>query len=427
MFFGASMFTASRVPDTGVRYICGFLPWPKHVSLAERNTIIAGGLGWMLDSLDVTLYSLVIAHLMSDFGMTKAVAGGLNSLTLIAAAIGGLVFGVIADRIGRTRALMASILVYSLASGASGFSHTIVELAIFRFILGLGMGGEWTTGAALVAETWAPSHRGKALGLVQSSWAIGEILAVAVTAVILPRFGWRAVFFAGVVPGIVVFWILRYVPESSIWEKKKAGPRGWFHLLARKDIRKNGLIATTMNALTLFGYWGLFTWIPAYLSLPVAQGGRGLGQMKTAGWLVAMSVGRFFGFVLFGFLGDSWGRRRSYVGFLLTAAILVPIYGLTRNATWLLILGPFVAFFGSGYFSGYAAIASEIFPTEIRATAMGISYNVGRIVSAAAPFAIGILAAHFGLGPAFVLQSATFLLAAVLALSLPETRGKQLD
>jgi MFS family permease len=421
------MSTPSRAFNYGTRKVFGFLPWPDQISIAERNTLIAGGLGWMLDSLDVTLYALVIAHLMSDFGMTKAVAGGLNSLTLIAAAMGGLLFGVIADRIGRTRALMGSILVYSLASGASGLSHTVVELAIFRFILGLGMGGEWTTGAALVAETWRPEHRGKALGLVQSSWAIGEILAVGVTALILPRFGWRAVFFAGVVPGIVVFWILRYVPESNIWENKKRAPVGWAQLLKRKDIRRNGLIATTMNALTLFGYWGLFTWIPAYLSLPVSQGGRGLGHMQTAGWLVAMSVGRFFGFVLFGFLGDSWGRRRSYVGFLVTAAILVPIYGLTRNATWLLILGPFVAFFGSGYFSGYAAIASELFPTEIRATAMGISYNVGRIFSAAAPFAIGMLAAHFGLGPAFLLQSATFLLAAVLALSLPETRGKQLE
>lgn len=216
------MSTPSHALNSGTRKIFGFLPWPDQISIAERNTLIAGGLGWMLDSLDVTLYALVIAHLISDFGMTKAVAGGLNSLTLIAAAMGGLLFGVIADRIGRTRALMGSILVYSLASGASGLSHTVVELAVFRSILGLGLGGEWTTGAALVAETWRPEHRGKALGLVQSSWAIGEILAVAVTALILPRFGWRAVFFAGVVPGIVVFWILRYVPESKVWEQKRA-------------------------------------------------------------------------------------------------------------------------------------------------------------------------------------------------------------
>jgi len=412
------------VPPT--RKILG-LPWPARVSAAERNTLIAGALGWMLDSLDVTLYALVIAHLMRDFGMTKAIAGALNSITLIAAAIGGLMFGVIADRVGRTRALMASIVVYSLASGASGFSRSIFELACFRFILGLGMGGEWTTGAALVAETWPAEHRGKALGLVQSSWAIGEILAVAVTAIVLPRFGWRAVFFAGVLPGAIVFWILRYVPESPLWQKTKQAASQPLSLLLRKDVRKNGLIATAMNALTLFGYWGLFTWIPAYLSLPVSQGGRGLGQMQTAGWLVAMSIGRFFGFVLFGFLGDWMGRRRSYVGFLLMAALLVPIYGLTKSATWLLILGPLVAFFGSGYFSGYAAIASELFPTEIRATAMGVSYNVGRVLSAFAPFVIGMLAARFGLGPAFLLQSLVFLLAAMLALALPETKGKQLD
>jgi len=418
--------TTSANGGSPTRRILG-LPWPAQVTVAEKNTLIAGGLGWMLDSLDVTLYALVIAHLMRDFGMTKAVAGGLSSLTLIAAAIGGVMFGVIADRLGRTRALIGSILVYSLASGASGFSRSIIELASFRFILGLGMGGEWTTGAALVAETWRAEHRGKALGLVQSSWAIGEILAVAVTALILPRYGWRAVFFAGVAPGIAVFWILRHVPESPLWHRALHTGSGSLRLLWRKDIRRNGLIATAMNALTLFGYWGLFTWIPAYLSLPASQGGRGLGETQTAGWLITMSIGRFFGFVLFGFLGDWWGRRKSYIGFLLMAAFLVPIYGFTKNATWLLILGPFVAFFGSGYFSGYAAIASELFPTEIRATAMGISYNVGRVLSALAPFAIGMLAARYGLGPAFLLQSSAFLLAALLAFALPETKGKQLE
>src|ERR1700721_4247951 len=217
------------------------LPWPAQVSAAEKNTLIAGGLGWMLDSLDVSCYALVVAHLMSDFGMTKAVAGGLSSLTLIAAAVGGVMFGVIADRVGRTRALMGSILVYSFASGASGFSRSIFELASFRFILGLGMGGEWTTGAALVAETWRAEHRGKALGLVQSSWALGEILAVAVTALFLPRYGWPALFFAGVVPGIAVFWILRHVPDSPLWQRAAhTSASGSLRLLCRKDLRKNG-------------------------------------------------------------------------------------------------------------------------------------------------------------------------------------------
>jgi hypothetical protein len=148
----------------GTRLLFGVLEWPERVTPAERRSLWAGGLGWMLDAMDVMLYSMVLAHLMRDLGMDKASGGLLNSLTLLASAIGGLLFGFLADRVGRTRALMLSILVYSLASGACAFSTTIVELAIFRFVLGLGMGGEWTTGAALIAETWPAEHRGKALG-----------------------------------------------------------------------------------------------------------------------------------------------------------------------------------------------------------------------------------------------------------------------
>ena len=157
--------------------------------------------------MDVMLYSLVLAFLMREFAMDTRTAGFLNSLTLLASAIGGLLFGWVADRIGRTRALMASIGMYSVASAACGFSHSIPELAAFRFLLGLGMGGEWTAAAALIAETWRPEHRGKALGLMQSSYAIGEAIAALVVAVVLPHFGWRAVFFVGVLPALLVFWI----------------------------------------------------------------------------------------------------------------------------------------------------------------------------------------------------------------------------
>src|SRR5690349_18671633 len=171
--------------------------WLQEASGAERSSLIAGGFGWMLDAMDVALYALVLAVLVSAFGMSTKTAGWLGSLTLIASAIGGFLFGVIADRIGRVRALMASILVYALASAACGFSQTIPELAVFRFILGLGMGGEWTTAAALIAETWRAEHRGKALGLMQSAYAIGEALAALVVMVLLPKLGWRGVFFVG--------------------------------------------------------------------------------------------------------------------------------------------------------------------------------------------------------------------------------------
>ena len=404
------------------------LEWPREVTPGERSSLVAGGLGWMLDAMDVMLYSLVLSHLMRDLGMGKGTAGALNSLTLLASAIGGIAFGFVADRVGRTRALMVSILVYSVASGACGLSRTIVQLAICRFILGLGMGGEWTTGAALIAETWRPEHRGKALGLMQSTWAIGEMLAIGVVALVLPSFGWRAVFFVGVLPAVIVFWIRRRVPESEIWlRQRQPTSAGSLRILWRPDLRRNGIVATAMNACAMFGYWGLFTWIPAYLSLPVEQGGRGLDLMKTTTWLLIMGIGKWLGYALFGFFADSAGRRRTYVTYLIVAAALVPLFGAARTPARLLLLGPLVAFFGTGYFSGFSAIVSELFPTEIRATAMGLTYNIGRGVSAAAPAVVGLLADRFGLGSAFLLQAAAFFAAALLALALPETKGRRLD
>jgi len=412
----------------GTRRLLGFLEWPAHVSPGQTRSLVAGGLGWLLDAMDVMLYSLVLSHLMRELGLSKPAAGLLNSLTLVASAIGGALFGLLADRVGRTRALMLSILVYSLSSGACGLSTGIVMLACFRFILGLGMGGEWTTGAALIAESWPAEHRGKALGLMQSSWAIGEIVAAGVVAVVLPAFGWRAVFFVGVLPALVVFWIRRDVPESEMWLARKASREPTrLAELWRPDLRRNGLLATAMNACAMFGYWGLFTWIPAYLSLPVAEGGRGLDLMKTTTWLVVMGVGKWFGYVLFGFAADAFGRKRAYVAYLLVAAVLVPLYGLATRPSTLLVLGPFVAFFGTGFFSGFSALAAELFPTSIRATAMGLSYNVGRGLSAFAPFVVGALAARYSLGSAFFLLAGAFFAAALLALALPETKGKALE
>jgi MFS family permease len=373
------------------------------------------------------LYSLVLAYLVREFGMNTATAGFLNSLTLVASAIGGFSFGLLADRIGRTRALMASILVYSIASAACGFSHSVPQLAVFRFLLGLGMGGEWTAGAALIAETWRAKHRGKALGLMQSMYAIGEAIAALVVWVVLPRFGWRAVFFAGVLPALLVLWIRASVPEPSLWRARAttSAPTPLRELLSKKVLR-TGVLATAMNACGMFGYWGLFTWIPAYLSLPVSQGGRGLGLVKTTSFFLVLCAGKWLGYATFGFFADAFGRRKPYFTYLLVAAALVPVYGMARSQWWLLALGPFVAFFGTGFFSGYAAITSEIFPGKIRAAAMGLSYNVGRVFGAIAPFAVGALAIKYGIGPAFFLQATAFFVAAMLSLALPETRGQQL-
>lgn len=404
------------------------------VTAEQKRTLLAASLGWMLDSMDVMLYSMALVAIQQELGMSAAASGLLMSLTLVASAAGGILFGMLADRIGRARALMASILVYSIFTGASGLARTVMELAVFRTLLGLGMGGEWATGAALVSETWPAEHRGKALGLMQSSWAIGYALAAAITALVMPRFGWRAVFFVGVLPALVTLWIRRGVREPEIWQaasaKRRAASSSTRSLLAQlfaKPLRRRTLITTSMNAATMFGWWGLFTWIPGYLSLPPEQGGRGLTIVQTSTWIILMQAGMWLGYVTFGFVSDRLGRKRTYIAYVMVAAVLVPVYGLTSDPRALLLLGPFVAFFGTGYFTGFAAISSELFPTTVRATAMGFAYNLGRGLSAAAPYTVGRLSQTYGLGASFLITSAAFLAAAIIALGLEETRGKALE
>src|SRR3989454_1943806 len=194
----------------------------SQVTSAQRRTLLAAALGWMLDAFDAMLYALVLTYIMRDLGMSKAVAGSLGSLTLLASGIGGVGFGFLADRIGRKRALMLSILTYSICSFASGLATSVAMLAAFRFILGLGMGGEWNTGATLVAETWPTELRAKAISIVQSSWAIGYALAALVAGLLLREFNWRIVFFVGILPALVTLWIQKGVPEAEMWRSHRA-------------------------------------------------------------------------------------------------------------------------------------------------------------------------------------------------------------
>ncbi len=383
----------------------------------------------MLDAFDVMLFALVLSALVQDPGMnvTLTAGGYLGSLTLAASAVGGFLFGVLADRMGRTRALSLSILIYSVFTFACGLAQDVFQLAVFRLFLGLGMGGEWASGAALVSETWPEQHRGKVLGLMQSCWAIGYALAAMVNWIVLPRFGWRAVFFVGILPARFTFWIRRNVREPELWTRSRQPERRTASALSHfSGLLGVTIVLTVMNAATMFAWWGLNLWVPSYLSLPIERGGLGFSTATMSRFVVVMQIGMWFGYVTFGFISDSFGRKPTYVTYLVAAAALVWAYGTTTNPLTLLLLGPFVAFFGTGYFSGFGAIAAEIFPTTIRATAMGITYNIGRLLSAVAPLVIGSLAETRGFGAAFGLTAAAFLFAAVMWVGLPETRGRQL-
>ena len=405
----------------------------------------------MLDAFDAMLYALVLAYVMRDLGMSKGTAGLLNSLTLLASGIGGVAFGFIADRVGRKRALMLSILTYSVCSFASGLSTSILMLAVFRFIHGLGMGGEWNTGTTLVAETWSTELRAKAISIVQSSWAIGYALAALVTGIVLHYANWRMAFFVGILPALVVLWIRRGVPESEMWRERHRAEEGLrrdgasyvtgsapgtygrdaeagFIRIFRPPYAKHTFALLFMNFFGMFAWWGLFTWIPPYLSLPVEQGGRGFGVMGTTTLLVVLNlVGMFPGYASFGWVADYLGRRKSFIIYTLVAAILVPVYAMARAPWILMVAGALLAFFGTGFFSGSGIIGSEIFPTAVRARALGFTYNGARTMSSIAPFVIGRVAQTKGLSWAFYLCGASFQLACAVATQLPETKGKQLE
>ncbi len=396
--------------------------WLTEASKVQKRTLLAASLGWMLDSMDVMLYALMLGQIQREMHLSASMSGAMVSVTLLSAAVGGLGFGWFADRYGRTRALTSSILVYSISTAMCGLTHAAWQLMLCRLLLGLGMGGEWASGAALVAETWPARHRGKALALVQSSWAVGFALGAALVAAIMPHFGWRAVFFAGIAPALVTLWVQRGVREPETWQRAHT-PKVQMRELFRGSLGRGTLVCATMNAATLFAWWGLFTWVPHFLSVSTAEGGRGLNILQTSEWTIVMQAGTFLGYVLFGYIADRFGTKLTYISFLLVAAAMVPLFAFVRNPLALLIIGPLVGFFGTGYFSGFSAIASQLFPTSLRGTAMGLVYNIGRVTSAAAPYLIGRFSESAGFSSALSITSAAFLLAALIAtaLRLPES------
>jgi MFS family permease len=453
----------------------------RQATPAQRRTLLAAAMGWALDAFDAMLYSLVLAMLMRDLGMSKTTAGSLGTLTLLASGIGGVFFGFLADRIGRKHALMASILTYSLCSFASGLAKSIAMLAVARFVLGLGMGGEWNTGATLVAETWPTELRAKAISIVQSSWALGFAAAALVAGPVSRYYGWRAVFFVGILPALVTMWIQRSVPESEMWQERAAGaktpssappergPEGplfhgtagdsattrihltavnsqkqlspgelshdiasaresGFAVIFRPPYVKHTFALLLFNFFAMFAWWGLFTWLPPYLSLPVEQGGRGFGVMGMTTLMVVLNLcGMFPGYASFGWVADHIGRRKAFLVYSLVAACLIPLYAAARSQGVLLVLGTLVAFFGTGIFSGSGIMGSEIFPTAVRARALGFTYNGARTMSSLAPLVIGRVGQAKGLSWAFYLCAAGYLLAALMTTQLPETRGKRLE
>jgi MFS family permease len=406
-------------------------PWFRNITPLQWKTLAAAFLGWMLDAMDFVLYVMALTTLQQEFHYGSDIAGLLATIALFASAGGGLLFGLVADRFGRTRALMATIILFSLGSLGTATAQDLMQLILWRTVVGLGVGGEWSSGAVLVSETWPPEHRDKAISIMQSAWALGYILAAAAAAIVLPWLGWRWLFAVGALPALLVLWVRRAVPEPEVWLARRRSQVPTSNRLGAifgRALVGRTLLGTLLMGSVLFAYWGVFAWFPALLASPVEQGGAGMSIVGSLGWIIALQLGAFAGYLSFGFIADRVGRRWAFGGFLVTAAVLVPIYGqMTASPTALMVLGPLLGFFGHGYLSLFGALFAELFPTDVRATAQGFCYSSARLLSALAPYTIGALAQWHGIGTALGLTSLFFLLGAFLMLLVPNTRGVPLE
>ncbi|MFK4445966.1 MFS family permease [Caballeronia udeis] len=405
--------------------------WYRAAAPAERRTFWGCFSGWTLDSFDNQVLAFLLPTLMAAWHFSRTEAGLIATSSLLAAAIGGWVSGILSDRHGRVRVLTGSIIWFTAFSIFAGLANSYHQLLVVRALQGLGFGAEWAVGAALMAEVINPAHRGKALGLVQSGFSVGWALAAVITGVLvayLPSsIAWRSAFWVGVIPALVVLLIRRYIPEPELFREMKKATGGatvatWRSSL-RKDVRRSSLLAALLVTGLQGSSYAIMIWLPTMLVQV-----RHLPASSVAVMAAMMSVGSFIGQVSFAYLNDSLGRRITAIAFCLCSVFLTGLYLLIPMDAWLLaILGLPVGISINGSFAGIGPMLSELFPTQIRTTCMGFSYNVGKSLGALSVALVGAVAEHIGLLGSIALFCFVGYFCALLALAfLPETGGRDL-
>ncbi len=406
--------------------------WLADTSLRERRTLLAGFLGYGVDGFDFMIYTFVIPTLMTVWSMSKAQAGYVATGALLTSAVGGWAAGVLADRFGRVRVLQATVLWFAVFTLLSGFTHSFGELFFTRCMQGFGFGGEWSVGSVLVAETIEARHRGKAAGLVQSSWAVGWAAAAlaywGVYAFVPPAMGWKILFWVGIVPASLIVYIRRHVEESPAYRATQrhaaaGGPRQHFLDIFRPPLLRTTVLASLLCSGMLGAYYSVTTWLPTYLKTE-----RHLSVTGTSGYLLVLIAGSFAGYLTSAWLSDALGRRRCFMVFAVSGGVLILAYTrLPIGDGEMLVLGFPLGFFLSGIFSGTGAFLTELYPGAVRGSGLGFCYNVGRAFCAGCPALIGAYSARMPLGNLIGGVAATaYLLVIVGAWALPETQGRAL-
>jgi len=421
--------------------------WRHSVTRYQWLVLFVAWLGWVFDSMDSTIYALVLQPALHDLlrspgggSVTSEVIGWYGgiifSIFLIGWAIGGVVFGVLADYFGRTKALVFTILIYAVFTGMAALSQTWWQLALFRFITALGIGGEWAAGAALVAEVWPEDKRTKAAGLLQSAWAAGFLVA-AVLNLLLRNCGWRPIFVVGIAPAVVALFIFLWVKEPERWvqaraEEQRAGgtrPPKLAELFA-PGLARSTMVGSGLAFVAVFGLWGATNWTPTLIrALPDLQGMNAAGLASRVSYAtMLLNVGALAGYLSFGPLADRLGRRCVFALMCLGSLVLLPITFLTpRTYAQVLLLLPLLGFFNNGIFSGFPIYLPELYPTRIRATGAGFCFNVGRVLASTGPFVTGYLVTVLGsFGRAASAVAAIYIVGLLILPFAPETKGKPL-
>ncbi len=408
------------------------LAFYRDMNLPERRTFWACAAGWALDGMDFMIYPLVIGTIITMWKVDAGTAGLAGTVTLLASAVGGWLGGYLADRIGRVKTLQLTILWFSVFSLVCAFVQNFDQLLIARALLGLGFGGEWAAGAVLMGESIRPQYRGRAVGSVQSGWAVGWGLAVLSQAVLFsylpPDIAWRWMFAIGALPALLVFFLRRYVEEpeiaaATLAKQNASGERPGLHEIFAGPILKTTILASLAVTGCQGGYYAITFWVPRFLTTE-----RKLSVVSSTGYLAALIIGSFAGYLVGAWLADKIGRRNLFLYFSLGAIAVIVAYTqlpLTNEILW--VLGFPLGFFASAYFSGVGAFLTELYPTRLRGSGQGFCYNFGRGIGALFPFMVGALSSTTSLGNAIaifaVLAYGLFFLA---AFALPETRGRVL-
>lgn len=405
--------------------------WILQLTPPERSTLIATFGGWALDGMDVMVYSFVIPTLIAVWHITKGQAGLLGTAALLISAVGGWLAGLLADRYGRARILQITILWFALFTFLSGFTHSFWQLLIIRGLQGLGFGGEWAVGSVLMGETIRAHHRGKAVGTVQSGWALGWGLAAIAYTVLFnvapAAIAWRAMFWIGILPAFLVFYIRRNVPEPEVFRETRnvsaSKQAGNFLAIFNPSLVRITLLTSLMAIGAQGGYYAITTWLPTYLKTQ-----RGLSILNTGAYLSVVIAGSFAGYLVSAYLADWLGRKRTLILYGACSFVAVTAYTfLPISNHVMLVLGFPLGFFASGSFSPIGAFLTELFPTSVRGSGQGFSYNIGRAIGAIFPTLVGLLSAAMSLGHAIAIFAAAAYMVMILAvLLLPETTGKEL-